>query len=152
MKRKRLLIVDDENLVVRALARLLANDFQVVTASSGDDALRCVTTGEPVDVVLSDITMPGMNGLEFALRAVEARPALRGRIVLMTGGADLQPRSRHAGTLTGRLLSYQSTVRRNPNSNGVSAVKPKRSRARVVSRARRGWPSGLVVSQAMAPR
>ena len=87
MKRKRLLIVDDENLVVRALARLLANDFQVVTASSGDDALRCVTTGEPVDVVLSDITMPGMNGLEFALRAVEARPALRGRIVLMTGGA-----------------------------------------------------------------
>ena len=47
--------------------------------------------------------------------------------------------------------SYQSIVARRPSSNDVRASKPKRSRARLVSSARRGWPSGLVASQRISP-
>src|SRR5664280_1626462 len=56
----------------------------------------------------------------------------------------------HLG-LSALFPSYHSIVFRRPSSKDVPAEKPKRSRARLVSRARRGWPSGLVASQRNSP-
>jgi dTDP-glucose 4,6-dehydratase len=50
-----------------------------------------------------------------------------------------------------RWSRYQSTVRRRPSSKGIVARKPKRSRARLASTRRRGWPSGLDESHWMSP-
>ena len=86
-ERKRLLIVDDEELLLRSLGRALRHHFDVTISSSAEEALGLAGSGECWDVVLSDINMPGMNGIELAARLAQACPALLGHIALMTGGA-----------------------------------------------------------------
>lgn len=67
---KRILFVDDERPILRAIARLFFDsDYEVLTAESGEEGLRVLADG-PVDVVVSDIRMPGMDGYQF-LRKVK---------------------------------------------------------------------------------
>jgi CheY-like chemotaxis protein len=51
------------------------------------EALRFLELGSSCDAILSDVTMPEMDGVEFAQRVIRARADLAGRIVLMTGDA-----------------------------------------------------------------
>jgi DNA-binding NtrC family response regulator len=70
----RLLVVDDDVATLLALSdalRLNISDATVAVASSAEEALR-VLTSEPIDVVLSDVRMPGMSGLDL-LREVKTR-------------------------------------------------------------------------------
>ena len=60
---KRLLIVDDEPLIVEVLTEHFKSRFEIDTASNGTDALTAVLRARP-DVVLLDINMPRMNGVE----------------------------------------------------------------------------------------
>jgi len=85
-KRRRLLIVDDEPLILSALTRLLKAEYEVTTLASPEEALRRLSSGDCWDLILSDIMMPGLSGVDFARLAVVARPELAGRILLMTGG------------------------------------------------------------------
>lgn len=83
----RLLCVDDDVMVLSALQRQLRKQFEVVGALGGDKALQVLQERGPFAVVVSDLQMPGMNGLEFLARAREAAPDTV-RMVL-TGKADL---------------------------------------------------------------
>ncbi len=80
----RVLVVDDDARV-RTAARLLleAAGFQIVEAESGDAALTALGT-EAVDVVLTDIFMPGTDGIELIHALRRASPNLP--IVAMSGG------------------------------------------------------------------
>lgn len=78
------LIVDDEELVARAVARLLAGD-RVEVARSGRDALALGPLGR-FDVVVCDLMMPEMTGIELYRRAIAEAPALANRFVFLTGG------------------------------------------------------------------
>jgi DNA-binding NarL/FixJ family response regulator len=84
------LIVDDAPAVRDSLRRLvtgLPGVASVSLASSGDEAIaRC--TAERPDLVLLDVRMPGMNGLECARRLLHFDPAVR--IVMLTAGDDPQ--------------------------------------------------------------
>lgn len=83
----RLLVVDDELEVRLALADILeARGHQVVLASSGREALALLELGERVDVVLTDLGMPGMNGSEMA-KAIKGRWAHL-PVGLVTGWAE----------------------------------------------------------------
>lgn len=82
----RVLCVDDEPHVVRALQWLLRKDFEVHTATNAADALRLIAQHD-FDVVVSDQRMPGMTGVEF-LRDVR-RAAPRAMRILLTGYSDL---------------------------------------------------------------
>ena len=82
--RLRALVVDDELPALEELSWLLRQDErigEVRTASSGTEALRALEEG-PVDVVFSDINMPGLDGMDLA--RVIARFAQRPRIVFVT--------------------------------------------------------------------
>ncbi len=82
---RRILVVDDEELVARNLARMLA-PHQVDVAQSGREALdRCAT--ERYDVVLCDLMMPDVTGMEVYAQIVAADPAAGTRFLFMTGGA-----------------------------------------------------------------
>jgi DNA-binding NtrC family response regulator len=67
MDTHRILVVDDEPSVRESLRMVLKERYEVITAKSGDEALEKIDT-EPVDVVLLDIIMPGMDGLEVLER------------------------------------------------------------------------------------
>ena len=68
MAKRKILIVDDEPDFLEIMsARLRANDYEVITASNGEDALKHVNSDKP-DAVLLDILMPGIDGLEVLKR------------------------------------------------------------------------------------
>jgi DNA-binding response OmpR family regulator len=70
----RVLIVDDEENQRKVLGiGLKLEGFEVLTAASGDDALRVLAT-QKVDVALVDLMIPGMNGLEVSRQIVRLHP------------------------------------------------------------------------------
>ncbi|MBC8044368.1 MAG: response regulator [Rhizobacter sp.] len=81
-----LLFVDDEPLILQSLS-LLFEDYTVLTASNGDDALRIVQKNS-IDVIISDQRMPGMTGVELLKTVKEISP--RTMRILMTGYSDLE--------------------------------------------------------------
>ncbi len=83
----RVMLVDDEPEVTELLSYALRKEpYQVVTASSGISALELFTQ-EPADVVVTDIRMPGMDGLELSRRILEARPETQ--IIVITAHGDM---------------------------------------------------------------
>jgi DNA-binding NtrC family response regulator len=84
----RLLLVDDDPALIRAYERILASHGVLVeTASNGREAAERVKAGT-FDVIVSDISMPEMTGIEF-LKAVRAHD-LDVPVILMTGEPDLE--------------------------------------------------------------
>ena len=86
--RIRLLIVDDHPLVRRGLCELFGEDgsFEVVDAvGDGEKAVTAVLAKQP-DVVLMDVSMPGMDGIEATRRVLAVRPETR--VVMLTSFAD----------------------------------------------------------------
>lgn len=85
--RPQLLIVDDEEMLLRALQRGLSADFEVITAQSGCQAIELVENGLEPDLILLDVMIPDLDGSEVFNRLCIQAPMLQGRIMLMTGGA-----------------------------------------------------------------
>lgn len=78
------LVVDDEALVCSLTAEnLLELGFNVEIANSGVRALQMLADGLKVDILLTDVRMPNMNGFELSRRAVAIRPEIK--VVYMTG-------------------------------------------------------------------
>lgn len=102
--RRRLLIVDDEQMILRSLARALGQQYDVTTLALPTEALLRIAAGEEWDVILSDVTMPVMDGLELVRRIVVARPDLARRIVLMSGCAPTRERSAALETMGVQLI------------------------------------------------
>ena len=86
-RRIRVLVVDDEPLVLRSLERALRRRWEVVTAEGGERALELVRIGPPFDAVVSDVMMPGVSGIELADRLAVEAPELRRHMVFITAGA-----------------------------------------------------------------
>ncbi|MFQ5664893.1 MAG: sigma-54-dependent transcriptional regulator [Candidatus Binatia bacterium] len=81
MEKRRVLVVDDEPGVRQSLRMVLKDRYEVLCAGTGDEALRIIDA-EPLDVVLLDILMPGLDGLE-ALEQIKQR-ALALPVVMLT--------------------------------------------------------------------
>jgi two-component system, cell cycle sensor histidine kinase and response regulator CckA len=90
-KRGQILIVDDELSVSRTLRALLQNEHDVILTSSGAQALTAIAEGPSAgfDVIMCDLMMPGMSGMELYERIVHEHPGLEARIVFMTGGVSM---------------------------------------------------------------
>ena len=83
-RRLRVLLVDDQILVLRATAGML-RELDVVTACNANDALGRLAEGSHFDAMVSDVTMPGMNGPELYVRVRERYPHLAERFLLLSG-------------------------------------------------------------------
>ncbi|OGA16319.1 MAG: Fis family transcriptional regulator [Betaproteobacteria bacterium RIFCSPLOWO2_02_FULL_66_14] len=79
----RILVVDDEEIVLRSCVRILGDgDYAVDTAGDGGEALKMVDAS-PYDVILLDIMMPKVDGLEVLQRVKEAHPDIE--VIMVTG-------------------------------------------------------------------
>ncbi len=81
----RILIVDDDPGILRAVARILGRRHQVVSAVSGEEALEQARTLRP-DLAIVDIRLPAMNGFEVTRALKAAQPDVEA--ILMTGNAE----------------------------------------------------------------
>jgi PAS domain S-box-containing protein len=86
-KRGRVLVLDDEPLVCRAVARTLASDHEVVALTDPSEALTRLAGGERFDVVVCDLMMPGLTGMECHEALRTSRPELARNMIFLTGGA-----------------------------------------------------------------
>jgi len=84
----RILCVDDDPNILEGYKRQLRKEFELATAVGPEQGLRMVTEQGPFAVVVSDLQMPGMNGVEF-LAQVRAHEPDTVRM-LLTGNAELQ--------------------------------------------------------------
>ena len=83
----KVLCVDDDANMLASYQRSLRKQFNIDTAQGGEAALAIMAVGGPYAVILSDMSMPGMNGIQFLSRAREASPhSVR---MMLTGNADL---------------------------------------------------------------
>ena len=92
-ERGRVLVVDDETVVAHTLKVLLQGEHDLVVAQSGAEALELLHQ-EPAetpsyDVILCDLMMPGMTGMELFEVLRREYPALSKRVVFMTGGVSM---------------------------------------------------------------
>ncbi|MBF0095153.1 MAG: response regulator, partial [Alphaproteobacteria bacterium] len=84
----RLLIVDDERIAVRNLEHVMRKDgYEVLTAYSGSAALTILET-QPVDIVLTDLKMERVDGMQVLRRCHEILP--ESEVIVITGYATLE--------------------------------------------------------------
>jgi len=83
------LLVDDESPFVEALAkRLLNRGLIVFTSTSGPEALTKLEENSSIDVVISDVKMPGMDGIETLRLVKSGHPLVE--VILLTGHATVE--------------------------------------------------------------
>ncbi|MBX3225802.1 MAG: PAS domain-containing protein [Labilithrix sp.] len=88
--RLRVLVVDDEPMICRALKRALSPAEDVTTVGSALEAIALFEDGREFDLVLCDLSMPGMSGAGLYEQVGSRWPALQPRVVIMTGGASTE--------------------------------------------------------------
>ena len=121
---EKILLVDDDPLILEGYRRSLSREFLMDTALGGEEALKLVTANGPYAVVISDMRMPGMDGIQLLSRIKAVSPdTIR---VMLTGTTEIEtainainegsifrflskPCSKDvmAKTLTGALLQYR---------------------------------------------
>ncbi|MBC8439940.1 MAG: response regulator [Deltaproteobacteria bacterium] len=87
MSANKILIVDDEEIIVKLLSMSLRSDgYETVTANSGEQGLEVFNSESP-DIVVTDIKMPGMGGLELLKKIKEIDPEKE--VIIVTGHGDI---------------------------------------------------------------
>jgi len=85
----RLLVVDDEPAIRRTLREILEyEDYEVVAAEDGEAALALLRTGERFDLVLADVKMPRLDGLEMLSMVQDEQPELP--VVMISGHGTIE--------------------------------------------------------------
>jgi PAS domain S-box-containing protein len=87
MRRATILLVDDDETVRSVIARILEQHHQLTACGSAEAALEALGGLPHVDLILSDVQMPGLSGLQFYEELRRRSPDLAERVVFLTGGA-----------------------------------------------------------------
>ncbi len=83
----KILVVDDDPFVAEMLAMILEDEgYGIETAESGEDALEKFNASPDIGLLISDMNMPGMSGLELIAAIRAANPAIP--VILLTGTED----------------------------------------------------------------
>jgi len=87
LRRAKLLVVDDEPMLLNVLRKALSREYEVSIIESPQAALDQVKAGARYDLILCDLMMPAMTGMELHARILELLPRQAERMVFLTGGA-----------------------------------------------------------------
>jgi CheY-like chemotaxis protein len=98
LRTRRALVVDDNDDFLRTIVQsLLSIGWDSIAVSDPQRALDVCSDGGEIDVVLADVVMPGLDGIEMATRIKAVRPGLP--VVLMTGHAETVDKAIAAGAI-----------------------------------------------------
>jgi signal transduction histidine kinase/DNA-binding response OmpR family regulator len=104
-RRGKILVIDDDPNVGTVIHRLLALEHDVKLVSSADEALVAIAAGEHFDVILCDVMMPVVTGMDFFYRLDVEKKEQAERVVFLTGGVFSERASKFLEAIPkGRLL------------------------------------------------
>ena len=86
---RRILVIDDDEIVLRLIQRCLGSEYALTTVTCGSEALDLLARQEPYDVVLCDLLLADMAGEQLYEELLDFHPAQARRMALMTSGRDL---------------------------------------------------------------
>jgi two-component system, cell cycle response regulator CpdR len=105
----RILVADDDRAVAEFVRRALTHHGHDVTVvEDGLAALHALQTSSSFDLLLTDIVMPGMDGIALALKVARDHPSLR--VLLMSGYAAERQRAHNLDVLIQRVISKPFTL------------------------------------------
>jgi PAS domain S-box-containing protein len=90
VRRARILCVDDEAAIGQAIKRVLVAEHDVELVANAAEALARVEAGQRFDLILCDLMMPAMSGMDLHRELVRGAPDVAARVVFLTGGAFTQ--------------------------------------------------------------
>lgn len=85
--RPSVLIVDDEQPIVRVLERLLSKRYKITGVTDARDALGLIRRGARFDAIVSDVMMPRLDGISFFMELAKIAPSQQQVVLFLTGGA-----------------------------------------------------------------
>lgn len=104
-KRGTILVVDDEPLIVEVLRRILRQRHDVSASTIPTEALARVLGGQRFDVIICDLMMPNLTGMDVHAVLMHYCPDQAGRMVFVTGGATRDDAEAFLNTVTNAHLS-----------------------------------------------
>jgi CheY-like chemotaxis protein len=103
-RRGHILVVDDDAMAARVVGRVLGAQHDIVDVRSGKDAMARLQSGEHFDLVLCDLMMPEMTGMDLFEEVRRAGLDIADRMVFMTGGAVTKRAREFVASLPDRWL------------------------------------------------
>lgn len=100
-RRGSVLVVDDEPMIGRILEITLQPEHDVKVVSSASSALALLERGDAFDVILCDLSMPGMDGRELYEHLRATKPDVAARMIFMSGGATAERGARFLEEMAG---------------------------------------------------
>jgi two-component system chemotaxis response regulator CheY len=90
--KKKIMLVDDDNFLLEMYARKFANSgFEIISATSGEDAINQLMNTQDLDVLMFDIVMPEMDGIDLLKKVKEENLAPKAlKIVLSNQGQQVE--------------------------------------------------------------
>ncbi len=88
---KKVLIVDDEEGIRESLKLILADHYDLILTENGEQCLECIDKAKDIGLVLIDIKMPKVNGLEILSQIKKKRPSLK--VIVVTGYRSVETAS-----------------------------------------------------------
>lgn len=89
-RKKTILLVDDEPVNLKVMSQILKGGYRLMLATSGEEALRCVGSPQPPDLILLDIVMPEMDGFEVCRQLREHEITGNIPVIFVTGRAGYE--------------------------------------------------------------
>jgi DNA-binding NtrC family response regulator len=86
--RAKLLFIDDERTLLRAYQRAFASEHDVVTADGGEQAIAILSERRDFDLIICDLLMPRVNGMDVHRWMQENHPELGDSFIFVSGGAS----------------------------------------------------------------
>ena len=90
LRRATILCVDDEAAIGQAIKRVLGGEHDVEVVTTASEALARVQAGQRFDVILCDLMMPAMSGIDLHRDLLRVAPDVAARVIFLTGGAFTQ--------------------------------------------------------------
>jgi PAS domain S-box-containing protein len=119
----RVLIIDDEPALASALGTFLGLDHHVTVVGRGEQALAMLSAGQRFDVIVCDVLMPGVSGIELYQELERTLPSMAARVIFMTGASTMP-----------RVADFLARVRNARLDKPIDVEQLKRTIDTVVSR------------------
>ncbi len=110
LQSKRVLVVDDEPLIISSVVNALSQTAKVTGETSSRRALERLLSGDEFDAIVCDVMMPGITGTELHERVAREKPELAARFVFMSGGTYTTTTSEYLARVPNVRLMKPFTV------------------------------------------